>query len=112
MSDKPEPLTDAHAGTQTRKRFPIRRDNRHRGRVRVPISIPWSALAPHEAQAQLNHSQSLHLLAERGGLSPGEAVFILEDRPLPWGDFPSKETAHARLVELVGADNVEWGMRW
>lgn len=42
-------------------------------------SIPWSAIAPHERYALLNHDQSLEKLAMRGGLSPCEAVAILED---------------------------------
>lgn len=43
-------------------------------------SIPWEAIAPHERYALLNHDQSLKKLASRGGLSPCEAVAILEDR--------------------------------
>ena len=31
-------------------------------------TIPWSVIAPHEAQCQKNHGQSLERLAERGGL--------------------------------------------
>ncbi len=42
-------------------------------------AIPWEIIAPHEAQAQRNHSQSLQRLAERGGLSPCEAVAVIED---------------------------------
>lgn len=37
--------------------------------------IPWSLIAPHEAQAVKNHGgQTLQRLAERGGLSPCEAL--------------------------------------
>lgn len=42
--------------------------------------IPWDLIAPHEKQAYSNHSQSLKTLNERGGLSPCEAVAVLEDR--------------------------------
>jgi hypothetical protein len=45
-----------------------------------PDTVPLSLLAPHEAQAQKNHSQSLQRLAERGGLSPCEMLAVLEDR--------------------------------
>lgn len=52
---------------------------------RFPIqggpSILWSAIAPHEEQALKNHWQSLERLAERQGLSPGEALAVMEDRP-------------------------------
>lgn len=43
-------------------------------------SIPWEMIAPHERQAQRNHSQTLKRLAERGGLSPCEAVAVMLDR--------------------------------
>ena len=44
--------------------------------------IPWSLIAPHEARAQRNHSQTLERLAERGGLSAFEAVCCLTDKDL------------------------------
>ena len=69
---------------------------------RFPIqggpAIPWDALAPHERQAERNHDQSLETLARRGGLSPCEAVAILEDRP--WTAMDATE-AKRRMVELV-----------
>lgn len=43
-------------------------------------TIPWKILEPHEDQAYKNHCQSLHRLAERGGLSPCEAIAVIEDR--------------------------------
>lgn len=42
--------------------------------------IPFTMLAPHEAQALSNHGQTLNRLAERGGLGAGEAIDILEGR--------------------------------
>lgn len=45
------------------------------------LAIPWSMLAPHEKQALRNHDQTLAGLASRGGLSPCEALAVLEDRP-------------------------------
>ncbi|AWJ85132.1 hypothetical protein TSH58p_17355 [Azospirillum sp. TSH58] len=47
----------------------------------APRSIPWSLVAPHRAQAQINHGQTLERLAERGGLAPCELLAVLEDRP-------------------------------
>jgi len=35
-------------------------------------------MAPHEAQAQSNYSQSLERLAQRGGLSPVEAMCAIK----------------------------------
>lgn len=48
---------------------------------KVLKSIPWGLIAPHEKQARLNHSQTLERLAERWGLSPLEAVRVLNDQP-------------------------------
>lgn len=62
-------------------------------------AIPWSVIAPHERQAQLNHSQSLEMLASRGGLGTDEAVAVLEDRR--WVSMGQDE-ARTRLRELAG----------
>lgn len=63
---------------------------------RIP-SIRWSVIAGHERQAMRNHGQTLERLAERGGLSPAEAVAIIEDRK-----FCRMELADAedRLIQL------------
>ncbi len=45
------------------------------------IALPWNMLANHEKQALINHGQTLDRLAQRGGLSPCEALAILSDRP-------------------------------
>lgn len=61
-------------------------------------AIPWAAIAPHEAQARMNHSQTLDRLASRGGLSPCEAVAVMVGEP--WrrrGDA----WARAKLMCLV-----------
>jgi hypothetical protein len=71
---------------QVPKFFPI---------LRGGASIPWGLIAPHEAQAQRNHGQSLKRLAERGGLSASEAVAVLENRP--WQPMAD---AGPRLVQL------------
>jgi hypothetical protein len=42
--------------------------------------IPWDMIAPHARQAFINHGQSLEIIARRGGLSPCEALAVLEDR--------------------------------
>lgn len=65
--------------------------------------IPWKVIAPHEAQAQKNHQQSLARLAERGGLDPNEALCIILDRP--WEPTPGDY--QTRLVLLWRA---VWGL--
>jgi hypothetical protein len=45
--------------------------------------IPWPMIEPHKGQADRNHGQTLGRLAERGGLSPMEAVCIMRDEPYP-----------------------------
>lgn len=37
-----------------------------------PATIPWSMVEPWRVQAELNHSQTLERLNERGGLAPEE----------------------------------------
>lgn len=63
-------------------------------------SIPWEVIAPHEAQAQSNHYQSLRRLNERGGLSWCEMAAVLEDRP--WRKMTDAE-AQATVERLVDA---------
>lgn len=64
------------------------------------VSMPWSMIAPHERQAQRNHSQTLKRLAERGGLSACEALAILDDRDWQRMDFAQ---AHTELAKRVTA---------
>ena len=83
--------------------------------ARFPIqggpSIPWDMIAPHETQCVRNHGQSLERLAERGGLSPSEALAILDDEnwftQSKWSNFITEPGARhdhpkikAALVEL------------
>lgn len=74
---------------------------------RFPImdgpSIPWSVIAPHEAQAQRNHDQTLELLAQRGGLGAIEAVAVLEDQAYPRGRDVQAEKA--RCLAVLNAIN-------
>jgi len=61
--------------------------------------IPWSLIAPHEAQAQKNHDQSLSRLAARGGLSWCEMAAVLDDRS--WRAMPDGDSFAAVLSRLV-----------
>jgi hypothetical protein len=51
-----------------------------------PRFIPMFLL--NEEQAQTNHMQTLQRLAERGGISPDEAIAIMDRRK--WKPIPTK----------------------
>ena len=61
--------------------FSVYAEDRDDIKAGCPLTVPWALVAPHEAQAHRNHSQSLRRLAERGGLGPCELVAVLHDRP-------------------------------
>lgn len=61
--------------------------------------IPFAMLIPHEAQALRNHGQSLVRLAQRGGISTGEAISILEGRK--WGAVAECVTNEHYLINRV-----------
>lgn len=79
--------------------FPIRLDNDVK-------SIPWAVLSPHEPQALANHGHTLDELAARGGLSPEEAVAIMEDRPFERMPFTQ---ARLRLRDLITGTSTTYG---
>ena len=66
----------------------------------LPVCCPWALLAPHEAQAQRNHYQTLKRLAERGGLGPDEMLAVLDDRP--WRQMKVAESC-AELGRRIAA---------
>jgi hypothetical protein len=45
------------------------------------VTISWSVIAGHEAQAKKNHLQSLEKLNQRGGLDLSEFLAVMQDRP-------------------------------
>lgn len=78
--------------------------------------VPWVYMAPHEAQAQKNHSQSLARLAERGGLGCGEAELIVTARTLypargepgyAWGDLKRQWIERAEKVNAAHTAQAE-----
>jgi len=77
----------------TEKLFPIRQDDEIK-------TVPWAMLEEHRAQARANHGgRELEDIAVfKGGLTPCEAVAILEDRE--WERMPFT-AATLRLRELV-----------
>ncbi len=66
-------------------------------------SIPWDVIAPHEKQADRNHSQSLVQLADRCGLSWCEALAVLEDRRWHEMDWREAKAAVLRIIAQAGA---------
>lgn len=66
-------------------------------------SIPWALIEPFERQAKANHGQTLERLAERGGLSPGEALAIVEGKR--WGEV-SEVGADLKLYAWIRAREV------
>ena len=65
------------------------------------IEIPWAMVAPHDAQAKVNHcGQDLAKLQSRAGVSYCEALAILDDRK--WMAMDENE-AHNELKRRVDA---------
>lgn len=68
-------------------------------------AIPWALISSHEDQARRNHGQTLDDLARRGGLSPSEALAIIQNLSWPHFDEPLAECFLMRLVvELKSAE--------
>lgn len=65
--------------------------------------IPWDSIAPHKAQALINHGQSLEKLASRGGLSWCEALAVLRD-----SKFITMPEEEAKEKVLALLPNQEW----
>ena len=69
-------------------------------------SIPWAVLKPHELQALRNHAQGLDRLASKGGVTPCEAVAIIEGRPwhrMPFGE--ARDTLMGHVRKAMGSIN-------
>lgn len=93
----------------SRKMFPVhwgqlhREEKAHWERLGCPREVPWVLLAPHEAWAHKNHSQSLETLAYRGGLSPKEMMAIIREVPFRSLDMTDQE-AIPHLIALMLAE--------
>ncbi len=83
------------------RQFPILLAYRHRGTWSRRTTVPWSFLAPHEAQAKHNHGgQTLNRLAERGGLGPSEMLAIVKG--LYWSETKNvSDEAAIDEIELL-----------
>lgn len=60
------------------------------------ITVPWSFVEPHRAQAGHNHGQSLERLNARGGLGWSELLAVVTDRN--WFDLTKVEIAGAETA--------------
>ncbi len=58
------------------------------------FTIPWAVIAPFEDVCKANHAASLERVAERGGLSIGEAIDVLKGQK--WAT-----TKHATVDDLL-----------
>lgn len=77
-------------------------------------SIPWPAIGRFDEQARKNFGQSLEVLAERGGISPGEANAIIEGRPwerMPYSDECDLLRRHTEPDLLTAAQCLERATR-
>ncbi len=83
--------------------------------ARYPImqgpSVPWEVMEPHENMAQKNHGQSLQRLAERGGLSTGEAWCVVSgiilrggERRETWDEYHKAWIVFAERINLHYAE--------
>ena len=81
-------------------KFPVLLGHRVHGKQPgFPSFVRWSEL--NERQAQINHSQSLGRLAERGGLSPAEIVGNING--IGWSDLSSvtEDQMHSVLESIA-----------
>lgn len=87
------------------RRFPVlrgtQRERDELERLGCPRSVPWAFVAPHEAQARMNHDQTLERLAERGGLSPSELVAVVRGEGIRVVLARRDEDAVPMLLELL-----------
>lgn len=82
------------------RRFPIMLDAEIK-------SVPWAVMGPHETQAFRNHHKNLEDLAARGGVTPEEAVAIIEGRAwmrMPFTEARDRLAGYVRAVEPAPAD--------
>lgn len=82
------------------RRFPIMLDTEIK-------SVPWAVLEPHRAQALINHGRTLEQLEAKGGVSPEEAVAIIEGRAwmrMPFTEARDRLAGYVRAVEPTPAD--------
>lgn len=63
--------------------------------------VPLDAIKSHEKQAIINHNQTLERLAERGGLSWVELLFVLKDEHYNYKIQLSEMSARTKVLEII-----------
>jgi hypothetical protein len=81
------------------KRFPLLRTYEER-KQGVPGDVAWSVVKDHEAQAFINHHQTLQRLKERSGLCVEELWCVVHDKK--WKERVSYDEALAWLLTITG----------
>lgn len=66
-----------------------------------PASLPWALVEPWREQAEVNHSQTLERLNERGGLAPQELWVAAHGKSLRAMCEISEEAAGEWLIGVV-----------
>lgn len=95
-------LLDQRANVMQERMFPVLGEG---------WSIPWIALQPYEAQAKINHSQTLAELALRGGLSSQEILAIIHGC-LAWERIDADEPPRRYLETWVNQQAAIERDRW
>lgn len=65
-------------------------------------SIPWAVMVPHEQSAFTRYRRTLKQLADCGGVTPAEALAIIENRM--WLRMPALEAREQLLEYCVAPD--------
>lgn len=68
--------------------------------------IPLNIIKLHEKQVIINHMQTLERLAERGGLSWNEILFVLKDKDYNRGEQVSEAAAKTKVLEIIKKPNI------
>ena len=64
-------------------------------------AVPWDFMEPHRKQAADNHDQTLERLAERGGLSPHEAICAIRGIDIFVGEWADPDGLLVRYVSSL-----------
>lgn len=74
-------------------------------RIYSPYCL-WDIIEPHRKRAYLNYSQTLEMLAERGGLDWYEILCVLLDKPL-FGGIPLKTGINYKPYVMKAIDKLK-----
>ena len=84
------------------KEFPILLDIQDlRDYKDCPKTNRWEIIATHAAQAMQNHDQTFERLAQRGGLSPIELLFVMQGKRWSLGISPLPGQIREKMWEAI-----------